>query len=122
MMVQVLMTVLLAMAMITTVYAFSLISRPMVDSAKSKTSVFTKGAAFHQVRVASQRFKTDKARHQAANIVQKLEVTPSEQWLQLRELTLLDSCLLEEEPDARDEFQEAMMDLREMYEPAAGNA
>ena len=113
--------VLLAMAVAMST-AFSFFSRPKAGGTAKKTSVFTKGAAFHQVRAAAQRFKTAEGRQQAADIVQKLEITPSEQWLESKELTLIDSCLVDEEPEACDGFQEAMMDLRSMYEPTAGNA
>lgn len=119
MMMMMISIVLLAMAVATST-AFSFFSRP--KAGHTKTSVFTKGAAFHQVRAAAERFKTAEGRQQAADIVKKLEITPSEQWLESKQLTLIDSCLVDEEPEACDDFQEAMMDLRSMYEPTAGNA
>jgi hypothetical protein len=89
---------------------------------RSLTSVFTKGAAFHQVRSAAQKFKSSEGLQQAAAIVNRLEVTPSEKWGASQELPLIDCCLVDEEQEACDDFQDAMMTLREMYEPAAGNA
>ena len=115
---------LLVVFIIKTSYSFSsFCSQKKTKVGKVKrTSVFTKGAAFHQVRSAAQKFKTSEGLQQAAAIVNRLEVTPSEKWGASQELPLIDCCLVDEEQEACDDFQDAMMTLREMYEPAAGNA
>ena len=79
----------------------------------------SKSEALANVRKAAEAFTQPESKDSAMKIVKQLEETDRANWG--KHLELIDSCLLDEQPEACDNFEKAMTELRHLHEAAAGN-